>query len=61
MLRKMGGLHAVGIPMRHDGDPSSLGALVTVCGVALTPIGEAFGFLGVPARLLLAIRVIVLA
>jgi len=47
--------------MRHDGDPSSLGALVTVCGVALTPIGEAFGFLGVPARLLLAIRVIVLA
>jgi hypothetical protein len=41
--------------------PKIRSLIVLACGVALTPIGQAFGFLSVPARLLLAIGVIVLA
>jgi Mg2+-importing ATPase len=38
---------------------SSLGALAVACPIALSPVGRAFGFVAVPALLLLTIGIIV--
>jgi Mg2+-importing ATPase len=40
---------------------TSLGALAVACAVALSPIGRVFGFVTVPAFLLLTIGIIVVA